>query len=278
MEKILNWQDQIINFWASLNVTRNPFFILDIILVAILIYWVYIFLRQTRAMRIIYGIVILLILFFVSQQLNLVALNFLLKGITPMLVVAIPVVFQPELRSALERLGRADIVSDFRKLKRSEISQLILEIIDAIKNLARKKVGALIVIEQKTGLKNIIDTGTQLNAKVTSELIQTVFYPNTLLHDGAIIIKGDKIKAAGCTLPLSEDKFDFHIGTRHRAALGLSEQSDAIIVVVSEEKGTVSIASKGILNQDISIDKLKDFLEELIQQGRLKKIIKSSNV
>lgn len=271
MQSITNIKDQIINFWISLDISKNPFFILDILIVALLIYWVYIFLKETRAMQIIYGILILLILFYLSVELNLVALNYILRGLTPMLVVAIPVVFQPELRSALERLGRGDIVSDFKKLKRSEISQIITEITEAVKKFSASKIGALIVITQKTGLKNIVDTGTPINGDVTKNLLLTIFHPNTALHDGAVIIKGNKIISAGCTLPLSEDKFDFHIGTRHRAALGLSEQSDAIIIVVSEEKGSISLANKGILNQGINALKLKEFLEELIQQGRLKK-------
>jgi len=271
MQSLTSIKDQIINFWISLDISKNPFFILDILIVALLIYWIYIFLKETRAMQIIYGILILLVLFYLSVELNLVALNYILRALTPMLVVAIPVVFQPELRSALERLGRGDIVSDFKKLKRSEISQIISEITEAVKKFSAAKVGALMVITQKTGLKNIVDTGTPINGDVTRDLLLTIFHPKTALHEGAVIIKGNKIIAAGCTLPLSEDKFDFHIGTRHRAALGLSEQSDAIIIVISEEKGSISLANKGILNQGINVLKLKEFLEELIQQGRLKK-------
>lgn len=272
MTKILGAKDEILYFWSSLNVTKEPFFILDILIVSLLIYWFYIFLKETRAMRILYGIIALVILFFISQALNLVALNYILKALTTMFVVAIPVVFQPELRSLLERIGRADIVSDFRRLNKDEISQIISEIVGAVKILSKRKIGALIAISQKTGLKSIIDTGTQIDSKISKDLILTIFQPKSLLHDGAIIIKGDKIIAAGTTLPLTDNRFDFHIGgTRHRAGLGLSEQSDAIIIIVSEEKGTISLANKGILNQDIDIYKLRKSLGDLIHLGRLKK-------
>jgi len=271
MTKVLGIKDEITYFWSSLNFGQSPFFILDIIIVSLLFYWIYVFLKETRAMRMLYGIVFLLLLFFLSQALNLIALNYLLKALTAMFVVAIPVVFQPELRSLLEKLGRTDIVSDFRRLKRADITQIISEIVKATEKLAKTKTGALMVITQKTGLKNIIDTGVHLDAIVSQSLILSLFYPKSALHDGAVIIKGDQIAAAGCTLPLSEDNYISHIGTRHRAALGLSEQSDAIIIVVSEEKGTISLANHGILNQDIDIAKLKKLLDELIQQGRLKK-------
>lgn len=271
MTKILGAKDEVLYFWSSINIADDPFFILDIIIVAMLIYWFYIFLKETRAMRILYGIIFLVILFFVSQALNLVALNYILKALTTMFVVAIPVVFQPELRSLLERIGRTDIVSDFRKLNKDEISQIITEIIGAVKILSKKKIGALIVISQKTGLKNVVDTGTRIDSKISKDLILTIFQPKSPLHDGAIIIKGNKMIAAGTTLPLTSHKFDFHSGgTRHRAGLGLSEQSDAIIIIVSEEKGTISLANKGILNQDIDLLKLKKSLEDMIQKGRTK--------
>lgn len=270
MTKILGIKDEIVYFWSSISFTQNPFFILDILIVSLLIYWIYIFLKETRAIRIVYGIVLLLLLFLISKALNLVALNYLLNALTTMFVVAIPVVFQPELRSLLERLGQTDIVSDFKRMKRSDISDIIREITGAVDIFSKTKTGALIVISQKTGLKNFISTGVAMGSAISKELLISIFNTKTPLHDGAVIIKGSQIAAAACTLPLSDNKFDLHIGTRHRAALGLSEQSDAIIIVVSEEKGTISLASKGILNQDIDLQKLKNLLENMIQQGRLK--------
>lgn len=269
MTQVLGVKDEVVYFWSSLNFHQNPFFVLDVIIVTALIYWLYILIKETRAIRILYGIVILALLFLLGRLLNLVALNYLLKALMTMLIVAIPVVFQPELRSALEKLGRANIVSDFKKLKRSEISDLISEIVEAVKIMSKNRVGALIVIIQKTGLKDIIETGTTINAKISKELILTIFQPKSALHDGAVIIRGDKIAAAGCTLPLTERRFDYNLGTRHRAAIGLSEQTDAITLVVSEETGHISITAKGILNHDVDEKKLKELLEELIQQGRL---------
>lgn len=269
MERVLGIKDEITYLWSSLSLTKNPFFIIDILIVALIIYWIYLFLKETRAIRILYGIVIIVILYLIGKILNLSTLNFILKGLTTMFFVAIPIVFQPELRMMLERLGRADIVSDFRKLKSTEISQIINEIINSVKKLSSSKTGALIVITQKTGLRDIVETGTKLDSKISSELINTIFFDKTPLHDGALIIKGNKIVAAACTLPLSDDKFDFHLGTRHRAAIGLSEISDAIVIIVSEEKGTISLANKGILNFDIDIYKLRQYLENIIQKGRL---------
>lgn len=272
MTKILGAKDEVLYFWSSLNFYKEPFFILDILLVTVLIYAFYVFLKETRAMRILYGIIALVLLFFISQALNLVALNYILKALTTMFVVAIPVVFQPELRSMLERIGRADIVSDFKKLNKDEITQIISEIIGAVKVLSERKIGALLVISQKTGLKNEINTGTRIDSRISKDLILTIFQPKSPLHDGAVIIKGNKIVAAGTTLPLTDNKFDFHLGgTRHRAGLGISEQSDAIVIIVSEEKGTISLASRGILNQDIDIHTLKKSLSDLIHIGRSKK-------
>lgn len=274
--KILGVKDEIFYFWNSLSFSQNPFFIIDILIVAFIIYWVYIFLKETRAMRILYGILFLIILFFISKLLNLVALNYLLQTLTTMFVVAIPIVFQPELRSLLEKLGQADIVSDFKKISISEIDEIINIITNSVKKLSITKTGALLVIAQKIGIKNIIESGTKIDAKISEDLILTIFQPKSALHDGAVIIKGNKISAAGCMLPLTEHEFDKSFGTRHRAAMGISEQSDAIVIVVSEEKGTISVASKGVLNQDIDINKLRNILEILISQGRLKNKNKQS--
>lgn len=271
VEKVLGVKDELSYISSSIDISQNPFLILDILIVALLIYWMYLFLKETRAIRIVYGIVILVILFFASKLLNLVAVNYLLKGLTTMFVVAIPVVFQPELRTLLERLGQTDFVSDFRKLKRSEVDDMIVQIMQAVKELSKNKTGGLIVITQKTSLKSYINKGTILNSQITSELLLTIFHKKTPLHDGAVIIRGNKIAAAGCTLPLSDDRYDLHIGTRHRAAMGISEQTDAIVIVISEETGQVSLASKGILQQDIESNNLKSQLTNLIQQGRIKK-------
>lgn len=267
--KIAGITEQVQYFWQGLDFWHSPYAILDIILVALILYWGYLLLKETRAMRIMYGIVILALVFLAGRVFNLAALNFILKYLMTMIVVAIPVVFQPELRAMLERLGRAKIISDFSNLRRTEIKQILEEILHAAETLSKNKIGALMVIAQKTGLREYTEKGTKLEAIVSEDLLLSIFTPNTPLHDGAVIISGSKILAAGCTLPLAEDRFDFSVGTRHRAALGLSQQSDAIIIVVSEEKGSVSLAYNGVLSRDIGLDRLEQLVLEILEQKRL---------
>lgn len=266
--KIAGWSDQIQYFWQGLDFWHSPYAILDIVLVALIFYWAYLLLKETRAMRILYGIAILFLVFLLGKIFDLSALNFILSYLVAMIIVAIPVVFQPELRAMLEKLGRAQFIGDFTKLKKREINEIIEEIIESVEILAKGKIGALIVIAQKTGLRDICDSGTKLDARVTHDLILSIFTPNTPLHDGAVIISGNKIISAGCTLPLAEDKFDFTIGTRHRAALGLSQQSDAMIIVVSEQTGSISLAYNGFLNKRISSAKLEEMILEILHQTK----------
>lgn len=258
--------DTIKYFWTGINLRNNYTMIIDILLVAIIFYWVYLFLKETRALRILYGILILAAVFFLGQVLHLDALNFILKYAITAIVVAIPVVFQPELRSALERLGRAEIVGDFTQLRKSEMISVIQEIVSATKILSKNKIGALIVLARYTGLREYVESGVDINSKVSSEMLLTIFTPKTPLHDGAAIISGDKIIAAGCTLPLADIQYDYNLGTRHRAAIGLSMQTDALVIVVSEERGIVSLASNGILSRDLDSEKLEDLLIKLLRQ------------
>jgi diadenylate cyclase len=263
--KVAGLTDTLSHFWDTINLKDNPFIILDVLLVALLIYWVYLFLKETRAMRIIYGIVILAIIFFLGKALQLETLNYLLKYVMTMIVVAIPVVFQPELRSALEKLGRADIVGGFGKLQRSKMITIVKEIVHSAELLSKNKIGALIVLARQTGLRDYIETGVKLDADVSTEIILTVFTPKTPLHDGALVINGDKIIAAGCTLPLAEIQYDYNLGTRHRAAIGLSMQTDALVIVVSEERGQISLGSNGILSRNLSPEKLEELLLKLLR-------------
>lgn len=272
--KVLGLSDNISNFWAGINLYSNPFMILDILLVAIIIYWGYKLIKETRAIRILYGIAILGALMLLGQILHLNALNFILKYLVTMILVAIPVVFQPELRAALEKLGRGKIVADFTALRQSEVSQVIEDLIKAVKILSKNKTGALIVLVQRTGLKDIIEKGVNINAKISSQLITTIFAPNSPLHDGAIIISGNKILAASCMLPLSEDEFDFDIGTRHRAAVGLSSQTDALVVIVSEQSGGLSLSYNGQLIRDLASKELEEMLKDLLQKKSKKEIEK----
>jgi len=263
--KVAGLTDTVTHFLSNINISNNPYILLDILIVALLFYWAYLFLKETRAMRIIYGIVILAVIFMLGRALQLSTLNFILKYIITVIVVAIPVVFQPELRSALERLGRADIVGGFGGLKRSKMISIVKEIVQSTELLSKNKIGALIVLTRQTGLRDYIETGVRLNAEVTTEVLMTIFTPKTPLHDGAVIIDGDKIIAAGCTLPLAEIQYDYNLGTRHRAAIGLSMQTDALVIVVSEERGMVSLGSNGILSRDLSSEKLEELLVKLLR-------------
>ena len=263
--KIAGWSDTLGYFWTSIDLKSNPFVLLDVLIVALIFYWVYIFLKETRAMRIIYGIIILALVFILGKLLHLEALNFILTYLTTMIVVAIPVVFQPELRSALERLGRTDIIGGFSGLRRSKMVTIVKEICQSVDFLSKNKVGALIVLGRQTGLRDYIETGVKLNADISTEMIMTIFTNKTPLHDGAIIIIGDKMISAGCTLPLAEIQYDYNLGTRHRAAIGLTMQTDALVIVVSEERGMVSLASNGVLSRDLNSEKLEELLIKLLR-------------
>ncbi len=250
-------------FVGSLQVKTWPLVVLDIIIVAILIYWAYLFIRETRAVRILYGFALLAGLMLIGYLMNLLLLNWILKYIMAMLVVAIPVVFQPELRNALEKLGRSRFLTEF---SRSEsYTDIIEKIVRAVYSLSSAKTGALIVFQRKTGLREYIERGIKINADVTTELLQSIFLSKSPLHDGAIIIVGDKIVAAAVMLPVSEKELSSPYGSRHRAGIGITENSDAVSIIVSEESGTVSLAVNGEIERRIGEDRLKNRLIGLIR-------------
>ncbi|MFA6493027.1 MAG: diadenylate cyclase CdaA [Patescibacteria group bacterium] len=264
-KKVLGASDKASYFLNQFDFHKQPFEILDILLVAVLIYWVYILLKETRAMRILYGIVVLIIIMLLGRLLQLQALNFILTYVLAALVVAIPVVFQPELRSALERLGRTKFVGEFGGLKNDKLQEVVTEILSTIDFLSQNKQGAIIVLTRQTGLKDIIQSGVLLNAKISKQLLITIFSPKTPLHDGAVIISGSNIIAANCWLPLTEQEFKYDLGTRHRAAAGITTDTDAIVLVVSEETGKISLAVSGNLTTDLKTSQLKDFLFKMLQ-------------
>ncbi|MCA9388327.1 diadenylate cyclase CdaA [Candidatus Berkelbacteria bacterium] len=230
---------------------------------ALLLYSAYLLVRETRALRILYGIFVLGVIYLIGQIFNLVALNFILRSVFAVTLVAIPVVFQPELRAALERLGRGQVLSSLRSSRRSTLEYGLEELIREIKILAKSKVGALMVFERSTGLKDLIDTGVSLNADLSAELVDSIFNRKSPLHDGAIIIRGNKILAASVFLPLTEEVEDSSLGTRHRAALGLSKETDALVVTVSEETGRISLANRGRLER-IEVEKLEKKLKRAL--------------
>lgn len=221
--------------------------VVDILLVSFIFYWLLRLIQGTQAVQLLRGIVIIVVITVViTHVFQLTAFSWLIRNSLPALLVAIPVVFQPELRRLLERLGRS--TGGFLNLhSRETVLRQVIEIIaQACSQLSLDRHGALIVLERETGLQDINETGVRLNAEVTRELLLTIFFPNTALHDGAVIIREDRVVAAGCVLPLSTTNGgDRQLGTRHRAALGVTEGTDAIAVVVSEETGIISIAHNG---------------------------------
>ncbi|MBI2590194.1 TIGR00159 family protein [Candidatus Berkelbacteria bacterium] len=219
--------------------------LVDILIVATIFYGLYLLIRQTRAERILYGIVILGLFYFIAQYLNLIVLNFLLRSLVTVALVAIPIVFQPELRSALERLGRGELVPGFLGQSKEAVSNIVTTLAQATLRLSQNKIGALIVVERQTGIKDFADSGVQLNAAISQELLLSIFSPKTPLHDGAVIIRGNKIVAASAFLPLDNETIDRSLGTRHRAALGVTKDTDAVVIVVSEETGGISIIHRG---------------------------------
>ncbi len=265
IQKVLGASDRAQYFLSQFDLRQRPFEFLDIILVAIFIYWIYLLLRETRAMRILYGIAILAVVMLLGRLLQLQALNFILTYVLAGLVIAIPVVFQPELRAALERLGRTRFVGEFGKLKKQQLEEIVNEIVSAIDALFKKRNGAIIVLTRQTGLRDIIQKGVKIDAQVTKQLLINIFAPKTPLHDGAVIISGDKIVAANCWLPLPEQEFNLDLGTRHRAAVGITAETDAVVLVVSEETGKISLVVEGNLTSNLTSKQIKEFLMQLLR-------------
>ena len=260
------FMDRVIKFLLLLRITD----FIDVIIVAVILYYLINLIRETRAMQLVRGIIFLFAVFFLSQRLNLNALNYILGGAMQIGAFAIIVLFQPELRSLLERMGRFKVgkIIDFAAdSSEEELARTIESVSLAAENLSQTKTGALIVIERSTRLGEFISTGTMLEANVSSGLLENIFVPNTPLHDGAVIIRGSKIITAGCLLPLTaNNNLSRDLGTRHRAAIGLSEVTDAVIVVVSEETGKISIAINGSLTRNLNRDSLRKALQKLIIQ------------
>jgi diadenylate cyclase len=242
--------------------------LVDILLVAIVIYWIFVLIRGTRAVRIVIGLSILYLVYLVAELVDLRLLSTLLQTGAVVGLFAIVVVFQPELRRALEQIGRFGSVGRF--FVSSDVSsaeRVAREISRAARILAGSRHGALIVLERETGLQDLAsDSGVVVNADLRAELLVTIFYRGTALHDGAVIISGERIESAGVLLPLSQNVLDSErYGTRHRAAIGISEQTDAIVVVVSEETGSISLVIRGRIERNLSEEKLRRRIFNLIR-------------
>ena len=234
---------------------------LDVTLVVLIAYYLFKFMKQTRAQQIFKGVLLVFGIFILSKLCNMVILNFLLTNFMTYGILLLIVVFQPELRNAFEKLGRSKIVDVFDMNDNILVKHSISEIVKAVEIMSLKQIGALIVIERKTNVSEVLREGISLNSKISSELLQNIFMPRTPLHDGAIVIQGTQILAAKCILPLaSEGDVPKNLGTRHRAAVGITEISDALVVVVSEETGIISIAENGKLTRNLTGEDLKDIL------------------
>ena len=234
---------------------------LDIFIVAVILYKVYEMLQDTRAITLVKGVLVLLGVTIICSWMELHVISWLLQKCVTLLFVALPIVFQPELRRALEHLGQGKFLAPSVTLDDDEARSVVNELAKAVKVLSANKIGALLVIERDMGLNDISATGIQIDGLITSDFLMNVFIPNTPLHDGAVVIRGKRLIAAGCLLPLTENRgLSTELGTRHRAAIGLSEQCDALIVVVSEETGTISVAENGHIMRHLDIDRLKAVL------------------
>lgn len=236
----------------------------EILMLWFVIYHILLFFEGTRAVQVLRGIVILLVAFFLFQILGLGVLDWLLTKLFAISVIAILVIFQPEIRQGLARLGQRQLFGT--PLREEELDYMLKEIVKAVENLSQDKIGALIAIEKNDPLSGYIESGVHLDARVSADLIQTIFTPNNPLHDGGIIVQQGRIIAAGCLFPLTQKQELSRIfGTRHRAALGLSEETDALIIVVSEERQDVSLIHKGRLYKDLSREELLSRTKEIIK-------------
>lgn len=243
--------------------------LVDILLVAVILYYVHHLIKDTRAFSLLKGLIVLALITLVSRLLNLHVVSWLLQQSMTVIMVALPVVFQPELRRALEQLGRGKIFRKSATVTDDEVENLVEDVLAAARVMASDRIGALIVFELETGLGDYIDSGVQIDGRVSRELLNNIFIPNTPLHDGAVIIRGNRVVAAGCLLPLTGARnLSTELGTRHRAAIGVSEQADAVVLVVSEETGKISYTHGGHIYRHLSEDKLKEVLISLLSRPK----------
>ena len=252
---------------SDLLSTDTLLIVLDIVLVAYVLYKVLMFIRGTRGMQLLKGFVVLIVFSGLSNLLHLQTVGWLLDKMWASLFVAIPVVFQPELRRALEQLGRGRFFSrGYYQLPEEDLNHLIDEIVKGASSLSHNRVGALIVIQRKTGLNDLMEGTVRIDGLISSDLLINLFSPKSPLHDGAVVISGDRIMAAGALLPLSDDPLlSKELGTRHRASIGLTENTDALVVVVSEETGVISLAESGRLSRYLDPKHLGEMLKERMQ-------------
>jgi diadenylate cyclase len=237
--------------------------LLDILLVAVLFYRLLILVRGTRSAQMYVGLLVIVFVGVIARYLNLIAVNWIVESLKTVWLITFVILFQPELRHALAQFGRTRY---FRSFLRGENYGVLGEIVRAVEGLAQQRRGALLVIERNVGLRNYVETGTRLDARVSAELLQALFSPESPLHDGAAVIREDQVVAAGCILPLTQNpRVSPALGTRHRAALGLSEESDAAIIVVSEQTTAISVAFRGHLRQRLTEGELRSEITRIFR-------------
>lgn len=261
------WENLELYLW---NVLHRPGIadIADILVVAVIVYKLLMLTRDTRGSAVLKGLVLLLILVGISNLVGLTALNWLLMAVINNGPIVLVILFQPEIRKALEQIGRGTRINVRRDEAVEDANKLIDEIIRCLLSLSRRRVGALIVFENKTGLKDIIENGIMLDSKISAGLLENIFEPNTPLHDGAVVIRGDRIMSAASFLTLTDASISHDLGTRHRAALGVSETTDATVLIVSEETGIISMAKSGKLMRHLDQKTLRTVLEAMYMPKR----------
>ena len=238
--------------------------VLDILIVAFLFYKLLGFIRETRAEQLAKGLLVLVLVALAASWLHLYTLQWILSNLVNVGLIAIVIIFQPELRRLLENLGRNKLISNFSGIDLEEAEEITIEIREALLSMSKSRTGALIVFERETTLTDIIETGTLIQAGISREMIGNIFYEGAPLHDGALIVRGDKLWAAGCVLPLTEDKkLSKELGTRHRAGIGITENSDALVFIVSEETGIISKAEDGKLERNLNAARIDELLESI---------------
>ncbi len=266
LESTLALPGQIRGILSTLDVLD----VLDIVLVAIILYKIYEMLEDTRAITLVRGIIFLLVLTLLANWGQLHVIYWLLSKVVTLLFVALPIVFQPELRRTLEHLGEGRFLAHAPFLNDEDAQYVIQELDSALREMSAVKTGALIVVERNMGLNDISRTGVQIDGLVSKEFLRNIFFVNTPLHDGAVVIRGKRVIAAGCLLPLTENRtLSTELGTRHRAAIGLSEQCDALVLIVSEETGIISVAENGHIHRKIDSAQLKQYLKPIFEPEKI---------
>lgn len=281
-----NFVTNILDIWNKLIALLYSYdFVvdtIDILLVAFIAYKLIKFMRESRALHVVKGIVLILVAYFIIKTVGMQASTFLFEMVMSSFILVLVILFAPELRHALESVGRSRFsvlrllgLTNRTTVSHSRQKKAALEICKACNDMSEKKIGALIVIERDITLNEIASTGIRLDATVSKELVESIFFPNSPLHDGAVIVRDGRIFAAGCILPLTQNtNISSDLGTRHRASIGVSEQSDAVVVVVSEETGQISVVNKGVLQRDVSdgvlIEFLTSFFDPISERSRKK--------